>query len=138
MNFIADSGFLFALFNLQDPWHRDAERYVSNNTELILIPNVVLPEVCYLITRDFGHRGIEKFLDYFAQLGAQFSPLLMRDLDRVRQILSTYADAELDIVDCCIIAIAERLHVTRIATFDRRDFGMVRPRHCDFLELLPS
>lgn len=66
-----------------------------------------------------------------------FSPIEADDLDRVRQILSTYADAELDIVDCCIMALAERLNITRIATFDRRDFSLVRPRHCDFLELLP-
>ena len=132
-----DSGFLFALFNLRDPWHRNAEEFVAQNTETLFVPNVVLPEVCYLITRDFGHRGIETFLDYFAQLDAQFAPLEFSDLQRVRQVLSTYADAELDIVDCCIIAIAERLDIKHIATFDRRDFSLVRPRHGELLELLP-
>jgi len=102
----------------------------------MLVPNVVLPEVCYLITRDLGHHGIETIIDYFAQLDAQFAPLEFTDLQRVRDIVATYADAELDIVDCCIVAIAERLNMTRIATFDRRDFSLVRPRHGEFLELL--
>lgn len=137
MTFIADSSFLFALFNTRDPWHRDAESFVAQNTETLLIPNVVLPEVCYLITRDFGHRGIGTFLEYFMQLDAPLQPILLSDVDRVREIVTTYADAELDIVDCCIMAIAERLNVTTIATFDRRDFSIFRPRHCEFLELLP-
>ncbi|MCE2471812.1 MAG: PIN domain-containing protein [Anaerolineae bacterium] len=137
MTFIADSSFLYALFRPRDAWHRDAKRFASSNSETILVPNVVLPEVCYLITRDLGHRGIEEFIEYFAQLNALFAPLILDDLGRIHEIVSTYADAELDIVDCCIMAIAERLKLTRIATFDRRDFAMVRPRHCDFLELLP-
>ena len=35
------------------------------------------------------------------------------------------------------MAIAERLNITRIATFDRRDFSIFQPSHCDYLELLP-
>lgn len=58
-------------------------------------------------------------------------------LGRAREILITYDNAEFDIVDCAIMAIAERLDITRIATFDRRDFSIFQPRHCDFLELLP-
>lgn len=49
-----------------------------------------------------------------------------------------YGDVAFYIVDCCIMAIAERLGVTRIATFDRRDFSIFRPQHCDFFELLPA
>jgi predicted nucleic acid-binding protein len=49
----------------------------------------------------------------------------------------TYADAEMDLVDCCIMAMSEWLNIEEIATFDRRDFGMFRPKHCDYLTLLP-
>lgn len=48
-----------------------------------------------------------------------------------------YRDAELDFVDCCLTALAERLNITRICTFDRRDFSIIRPKHTDYLELLP-
>ncbi len=137
MTLITDSSFVYALYSESDPAHQVAKRFVSHNPEQLLVPNVVLPEVCYLITRDHGHRGIEQFIKLFAQLNALFAPLILDDLGRVHEIVTTYADAELDIVDCCIMAIAERLNLTRIATFDRRDFAMVRPRHCDFLELLP-
>jgi len=32
----------------------------------------------------------------------------------------------------------ERLGETKVATLDRRDFGVVRPRHCESLVLLPE
>ena len=41
-------------------------------------------------------------------------------------------------VDASIVAIAERLNVTRIATLDQRHFRMMRPRHVDALTLPPN
>ncbi|MCY3864863.1 MAG: PIN domain-containing protein [Chloroflexi bacterium] len=137
MTFIADSNFVYALYNANDIHHQDGMSFLSQNTEVMLVPDVVLPEVSYLITRDIGHSGMQTFLEHFMQLDVQLEAVGMEDLARVRDIVSAYADARFDIVDCCIMAIAERLNVTRIATFDRRDFSIFQPRHCDFLELLP-
>lgn len=64
-------------------------------------------------------------------------PLDNVDLIRARDIMATYADNQFDFVDCCIMALAERLQVTKIYTFDRRDFSVFRPQHADYLELLP-
>ena len=36
-----------------------------------------------------------------------------------------------------IAATAERLNIKRLLTLDRRDFQLIRPRHCDSFELLP-
>jgi predicted nucleic acid-binding protein len=58
------------------------------------------------------------------------------DLVRVREIMSKYV--QFDFVDCCILALAERLNVTRVCTFDRRDFSSFKPLHCEYLELLPA
>ena len=137
MTVIADSNILYALYNARDDYHREAIAFVSQNNETLLVPNVTLPEVCYLLTRDIGYFGLQRFLGYFTRLNAQLVSIELDDLNRVREIAIAYADAEFDIVDCCIMAIAERLNVTRIATFDRRDFSVFRPRHCEYLELLP-
>jgi predicted nucleic acid-binding protein len=47
----------------------------------------------------------------------------------VREILRTYPGAKLDFVDCCMMAMSERLNITRVCTFDRRDFLIFRPTH---------
>ncbi len=137
MTVIADSNILYALYNAKDASHQEAIAFVSQNDETLLVPDVALPEVCYLLTRDIGYFGMQTFLEYFKRLNVQLEPIEMDDLSRVREIAIVYADAEFDIVDCCIMAIAERLNIRSIATFDRRDFSVFRPSHCDYFDLLP-
>ena len=137
MTLIVDSSFLVALYNAEDAFHRQVMRFVDQNSEEWIVSDVVLPETCYLFRRDFGYYGVQRFLENFARLDAQLESLVKGDLDRVRDIAYIYADAQFDVVDCCIMAIAERLDITRIATFDRRDFSIFQPSHCDYLELLP-
>lgn len=40
--------------------------------------------------------------------------------------------------DVSVVAIAERLGVTQIATIDRRDFTLIRPQHVSAFILLPE
>jgi hypothetical protein len=47
------------------------------------------------------------------------------------------ADFLRDVADACVIALAERLGVTRVATLDTRHFSVVRPRHVPAFTLLP-
>ncbi len=138
MTIIADSSFMYALFNARDPRNQEASDFASANREMTIVPEIVLPEISYLFRRDFGYMGIQILLDQFMKYNVPFARLERADLPRLHEIVATYASAEFDIVDCCIMAIAERLGVTRIATFDRRDFSIFRPRHCEFFELLPS
>lgn len=84
-----------------------------------------------------GYAGLQKFLERFKRLNARIEPLEMIDFGRVHEISLEYTTAEFDIVDCCIMTLAERLNIIRIATFDRRDFSIFRPRHTNYLELLP-
>lgn len=54
------------------------------------------------------------------------------------ELVERYADLHLGTTDASIIALAERLGVTEIATIDRRHFTAVRPRHVDAFTLLPE
>jgi uncharacterized protein len=57
------------------------------------------------------------------------------------ELLNTYASLRLQVVDACVIALAERLDVREVAALDRRDFLVVAPRHLpkgDRLTLLPA
>ncbi len=137
MTVIADTSFLYALYNESDTQHHDAQRFASVDTMAILVPCVALPELTYLFMRDTGYRGVETFLEHFKYVSSQLVPLVQQDLHKIHEIAARYASAEFDIVDCCIMAMAERLQIRQIATFDRRDFSIFRPRHCEYLELLP-
>lgn len=63
--------------------------------------------------------------------------LTLPDWKRSAQLVQMYADLRLGLVDASIVAVAERLNLTTIATMTHRDFAVVRPAHCDAFELLP-
>lgn len=50
---------------------------------------------------------------------------------------TVYRDLPLGTVDASIVAAAERLRVSEIATVDRRRFSVVRPNHSVAFTLLP-
>ena len=137
MTAILDTSFLFALTDLSDRNHNRVLSVAQTINELLVLPTVVLPEVCYLIASRLGHRAMRQFLSNLVDKTIQLESLTLDDLKRVNEILEQYADSQLDFVDAAIVTIAERSNITRILTLDRRDFSLFRPEHCGYFELLP-
>ncbi len=133
---LVDSSFLYALADPADKYHAQALKFAQLNLNRRVVPIVILPEVTYLLQR-FVHYSAATFLSVLAQSDAELVTINQSDLTRVSEIRSTYGDAQFDFVDCCIMSLSERLNITMICTFDRRDFVIFRPAHCDYLELLP-
>ncbi len=103
----------------------------------LLIPVLCVAEVSHLT----GGRGIcEAEVRLLMAMAAgelaveQFHPA---DAERAAELVSSYRDLPLGTVDASVVAVAERLDVTTIATLDRRHFGVVRPAHTEAFELLP-
>ena len=101
------------------------------------MPVLVISEVTYLLATRLGPVAEVKFLGDLA--GAAFTPLHVEPADwlRIAELVARYHDLPLGTVDASVVAAAERLDVRTIATFDRRHFGVVRPRHADTFELVP-
>jgi predicted nucleic acid-binding protein len=134
---LVDSSFLYAAYDSSDHHHRQALAFARHNPLPFRIPDVALPEVAFLFARSGGVPAVVNFLKELHESRFALECLQQTDLERARQVMARYPEARLDFVDCAIVALAERLNVTRVCTFDRRDFGIVRPSHCDFLQLLP-
>jgi len=98
----------------------------------------VIAEVCYLLARDAGTAVEARFLRSFRS--GFFTPvgLTVDDLDRAAQLAEQYDDLPLGGTDAIVIALAERLDVTTVATLDRRHFTVVRPGHVDSFTLIPE
>lgn len=64
--------------------------------------------------------------------------LLPEDYERCAVICEQYADARIGFVDAAVLSVVERLGERKLATLDRRHFGLLRPRHMEALELLPA
>jgi predicted nucleic acid-binding protein len=134
---LVDSSFLYALNDPGDKYHLKVLGFVQSNRSPRVVPYITLPEVAYLLRRGVGSHVIPGFLDTLDSPLIQLQPLTRHELKRARQIMVKYSDAGFDLVDCCLMALAESLNITQICTFDRRDFSVFKPTHCDYLELLP-
>lgn len=137
MTVILDTSFLFALADSGDRNHDRVLAVAQSLNEPLLLPAVVLPEICYLLASRLGHQAMRQFLSNLVGSKTQLEPITLTDLARINQVLEQYADSELDFVDAAIVTIAERTGIIRVLTLDRRDFSLVRPKHCDYFELLP-
>jgi uncharacterized protein len=138
MTAILDTSFLFALTDQSDRNHQRVLAVAQHTNERLVLPAVVLPEICYLIASRLGHQAMRHFMANMTPDNVQVESVTPEDLIRVHQILEKYADNELDFTDAAIIAIAERMAITRVYTLDRRDFSVIRPKHCDYFDLLPE
>jgi hypothetical protein len=137
MTYLLDTSYLLALTNAKDRNHHRVLNLASNIEAPLMLPMPVLPEICYLIATRMGHATMRQFLNHTLNSNTVLEPITRVDLQRATELLDTYADSKLDFVDATIVALAERYHITQILTLDRRDFSIIRPRHCDFFELLP-
>jgi len=137
MQLLVDSSFLYALYNQDDHHHFEVTVVAEIYAGQFIIPDVVLTEVTFLFRRFGGVPATIQFLKTLVRGQYQYELVLEEDIIRVYEIMEHYLDAKLDFVDCCLMALAERLEITHICTLDRRDFMLFRPRHCDYLEILP-
>jgi predicted nucleic acid-binding protein len=137
MAVLLDSGFLFASLNASEAEHEATIRVLESIHESILLPVPAITEVAYLLARDVGQEAASDFIASLASTELTLETPLKEDYSRSAEILHEYSDASLDFVDSLIVAMAERLNITRLLTLDRRDFHLVRPRHCVNFELLP-
>ena len=137
MAILVDTGPLVAEADRGDADHLRVRAFFASNREPLLVPVTVLPEVCYLLGRRVGVTAEAAFVRSMGARELTLEPVTVQDLERVAELLETYADARLDFVDACVVAVAERLRINRVATLDHRDFGIIRPRHTAAFELLP-
>jgi predicted nucleic acid-binding protein len=137
MTALLDTSFLFALTDQSDRNHQRVLTIAQSVNEPLVLPVVVLPEVCYLIASRLGHQAMCRFVASMTPGTVQVESVTVEDLVRVHEILKQYANNQLDFTDAAIVAIAERLNITRVYTLDRRDFSIIRPSHCDYFELFP-
>jgi predicted nucleic acid-binding protein len=101
------------------------------------MPAPVLTEVCYLLETRGGADLSADFLTDLADGVIEIVDLRPSDLHRMQNLVRRYADLPLGAVDASVVAVAERLGVTDVATLDRRHFSVVRPNHTSCFSLLP-
>jgi predicted nucleic acid-binding protein len=133
---VVDSGVLYAGADEDDAHHAACAELLDGHPGPLLVPVPVITETAWLIENRLGPAAEARFLRATRNELTRVD-LIDDDWDRAAELIDTYADLGLGLVDASVIAVAERLNLGEIATVDRRHFTVVRPRHVDAFTLLP-
>lgn len=112
---------------------------VLTSASVVIVPALVLAEVDYFLREN--RPALRKLTAEIFDPGTRYEYELPLPSDVVRalELDARFKKLKLGLVDGTVIAVAERRHVYRVLTTDRRDFGAIRvgPRLARALELLP-
>ncbi len=96
---------------------------------------LVITEVAYLLATRLGAEAEVRFLGDLAEGNLIAEPVAASDWLRIAKLVAQYRGLPLGTVDASVVAAAERLNVTEVATLDRRHFTVVQPAHGPFVVL---
>lgn len=138
---ICDTGPIFAAADRRDADHHACVELFTGLRlagRRLLLPQTVMAEVGYMLEAKVGTFAEVAFLESVADGSFELVNLATADAARMAGLVERYDDLPLGTTDASVIALAERLDVTEIATLDHRHFRVVRPSHVDAFTLLPQ
>ena len=138
MALILDTGPLYASLDRSDQDHVACRALIEGAHEALVIPAPVLVEADYWIQQRLNPGVLVALLADIEAGAYVVADLVSEDYTRIRELCDRYADADIGFVDAAVLAIVERLGESKLATLDRRHFGLLRPRHLESIELLPA
>ena len=134
---VCDTGPLVAAVDADDHHHDECLELLETVEGPLIVPVTVAVEVCQLVERVRGAAAEAAFLRSLVGGDLVLEPIGPGDLARAAELVDTYADLPLGMVDASVVAVAERLRITELATLDRRHFSVVRPTHAAAFTLVP-
>ena len=125
MSVLLDTGIVYAYYDRSDAWHARARHVVESEQRGLILPSPVIPEVDWLLGQRLGARSRLTFYEGIIEGYYLVADLPRAAYARVAELNRQFSDLDLGFVDAAVIATAEALGLTRIATTDRRHFQPV-------------
>ena len=137
MTVLADTGVLVSAADSREPRHADCAKVLRSHHGQMAMSAPVVAETSWMIESRLGPKAEARFLRLVTSGEIEVIDLSLADYLRCVELIETYADLGLGLVDASVVTIAERLSIATIATLNHRDFSVVRPRHVEAFELVP-
>jgi len=138
MALVLDTGVLYAALDESDADHDRCAALIARSEETLVVPSPVLVELDYWLRKN---ATIDVWLAFADDLHSGAYTLWPADKSIVlaaAHLQSRFADQSLGFVDAAVFCSCEALGERKIATLDRRHFGVLRTGDGRALDLLPS
>jgi predicted nucleic acid-binding protein len=97
-----------------------------HNADQLVVPTTVLAELDYLMERRQGQRAAIKAIREFSSGDYDIPSFGSVDLATAAEVMTTYTDLRLGLVDASLVVLAKRYKTHDILTLDQRHFRVVR------------
>lgn len=125
---VADTGAVLALIDADDRHHEALRALYESDPDAWVLPWAILAEVDYLLLTHVGAKAELAFVRDVADARWALEWGDEADLARARELCERHRALRLGLVDAVVIAMAERLGASAIATLDVRHFGALKIR----------
>lgn len=137
MAILLDGSAVLAAADRDDLNHAAAVAWFRRADEPLLLGALTLGELDVLLQRELGPDASLALIRTVVDGAVRVVPPDEGDLARAVELMSEAAEHRPRLADAAMVALAERLGVRRIATFDRRPIAVFRPRHVRAFDLEP-
>jgi uncharacterized protein len=134
---LLDASAILAAADQADLNHAAAMAWFRRVDEPLLLGALTLAELDVLLQRELGPEATMALLRSITGGGIRLVAPTDADLARAAEHLTAAAEHRPRLADAVLVAVAERLGVRRIATFDRRPIAVFRPAHVRGFDLEP-
>ena len=137
MAILLDTSAVVAAADRADLNHAAALAWFRRADEPLLLGALNLAELDTLLQRELGAVATLALVRSITGGAIRLVAPTDADLIRAASLLEAVGEHRPRLTDAVLVAIAERLGVRRIATFDRRPIAVFRPRHVKGFDLEP-
>ena len=123
MKILIDSGPLIALFDRNDEYHQASVEFIKKNKSELITTIPSITEVLHLL--DFNRNAQVDFISWVDAGAVTVESISTEDFQRIKELIIKYSDLPMDFADACLVLLAEKLDIYKIATIDR-DFDVYR------------
>ncbi len=121
---LVDAGPLVALLHRDDNDHEKCVEAIRNLPEPLLTTWMPVTEAMYLL--DFSVKAQAALLEMIERGAISVLQVETTDLRTINSLMNKYHDLPMDFADATLVHVANREHIDRIFTLDRRDFSIYR------------
>ena len=132
---LVDAGPLVALLHRDDQFHQECVEALSRLSGSLVAVWPAITEAMYLL--NFSWQAQDALWELIAEDTVGLLPLESADYYRMRELMRKYRTLPMDLADAAIVAVAEREHIRRIFTLDKRDFSIYRPLKLQKFVIIP-
>jgi uncharacterized protein len=134
---LLDASIVVAAADRSDLHHEAAAAWFGRASEPLLIGALTLGEVDLVLERALGPAATAAVVASILGGSVRLVAPTSADLARALELCAEAAEHRPRLADAILVATAERLHVRRIGTVDRRPIAVFRPRHVRGFDLEP-